>query len=403
MADSAKEALHDAYFDGIPVDDGPNYAKGLKALAEYIDRELRMVENDHQDQETFLQELEQRLDQMQKRVAQLRHIVNNRDYQSLKARVDRDYDGTATAIRDLESRVDEVEQDLTEHEEKIGKREREIGGLDTRIGRIEDRLEGLEDAVYADADNSPVQKALSVAHRAEQKADDTDALLGELLGEGVLRAESVTTGTPSGDTTSEQAAKEGRWDDVELALDHVAALVQKAFDGVELEAVLSVRDRAPGLAFSLEDEPVQYVAFSDLEVKMRELVRADDLTTALRDTYLGELREDEAKAPDGETPDDETPDEEDPTEGVSSTGDLTPGQQTGALKSAISRAFEDGELHDCVGYPDFGHVRFSLRTHRYRVMYLEGGGLFVEEVDDGMFARNERAALVEDALELALS
>lgn len=34
MADSAKEALHDAYFDGIPVDDGPNYAKGLKALAE---------------------------------------------------------------------------------------------------------------------------------------------------------------------------------------------------------------------------------------------------------------------------------------------------------------------------------------------------------------------------------
>ena len=373
MADSAKEALHDEYFDGIPApgpnEDLPDYSYGLKALAEYIDEEL--------DTET--------------------------DHAAVSGLIGRHEEKTQEKIQDLLDQLDACVQGLTEHEEKIGKREREIGGLDTRIGRIEDRLEGLEDAVYADADNSPAEKALSVARRAEQKADDTDALLGELLGEGVLRAESVTTGTFTDGTASEQAAKEGRWDDVELGLNHVAALVQKAFGGAELESVLSVEGRAFGLAFLLEEGGDQYVAFPTLEVWERGRLPMDDLTTALRDTYLGELREDEAKAPDGETLDDEAPDEENPTEGASSTGDLTPGEQAGALKSAINQVFAEKELHDCVGYPSFGHVRFSLRNHRYRVMYLGGGGLFVEEVDDGMLARNERAALVEDALELALS
>lgn len=373
MADSAKEALHDEYFDGIPApgpnEDLPDYSYGLKALAEYIDEEL--------DTET--------------------------DHAAVSGLIGRHEEKTQEKIQDLLDQLDACVQGLTEHEEKIGKREREIEGLDTRIGRIEDRLEGLEDAVYADEAGSTAQKALSVARRAEQKADDTDALLGELLGEGVLRAESVTTGTFTDGTASEQAAKEGRWDDVELGLNHVAALVQKAFGGAELESVLSVEGRAFGLAFLLEEGGDQYVAFPTLEVWERGRLPMDDLTTALRDTYLGELREDEAKAPDGETLDDEAPDEENPTEGASSTGDLTPGEQAGALKSAINQVFAEKELHDCVGYPSFGHVRFSLRNHRYRVMYLGGGGLFVEEVDDGMLARNERAALVEDALELALS
>jgi len=60
-------------------------------------------------------------------------------------------------------------------------------------------------------------------------------------------------------------------------------------------------------------------------------------------------------------------------------------------------------MRDCLGYPDLGHIAFSLRSHRYRVMFTESGELFVEEAGDGMLKTNERAALVEDALELALS
>jgi hypothetical protein len=384
MADSAKEALHDAYFDGIPVDDGPNYAKGLKALAEYID-----------------QAVTPRLDQTQHRVEEAEEDLKNMGGSLVdKAR---GLEEVRQDIEDLYDQLDACVQGLTEHEEKIGKREREIGGLDTRIGRIEDRLEGLEDAVYADEAGSTAQKALRMARRAEQKADDTDALLGELLGEGVLRAESVTTGTFTDGTASEQAAKEGRWDDVELGLNHVAALVQKAFGGAELESVLSAEGRAFGLAFLLEEGGDQYVAFPTLEVRGRGRLTMEYLTTVLRDTYLGELREDEAKAPGGETPDDETPDEEDPTGGASSTGDLTPGQQAGALKGAINRAFEEVDLHGCVAFPDLGHVRFSVRSHRYRAKFIEADRVFVEEVADGMLKRNERAALVQDALELALS
>jgi hypothetical protein len=246
---SALEALHDEYFDGIPVDSGsPNYAKGLKALAKYIDNvvdkvhelddrlddqdlaaqlsdidlmqdrigelldrvggledlwedregrtigpyslthakdcieDAREALNRSKDNERFDtvagnlemaielvletlndlvesdadlsrqvgdvdedlanlrnrdESLADRIDGIQKGLAQLRHKVNNRDYQSLKAKVDRDYDGTATAIRELESRLDDLEHTV--------------------------------DDVGATAD------------RADQKADDTDRLVGEIL------------------------------------------------------------------------------------------------------------------------------------------------------------------------------------------------------------------------------
>lgn len=135
---SAREALHDEYFDGIPVDSGsPNYAKGLKALARYIDQELRNRD----------ESLADRIDDVQEHVQEAKADITR-----LMSTVSEESVARKSAVfLNLKGRLDDLEHTVDHHKERISQAE------------------------------SGMANAQSTALEADQKADDTDRLVGEIL------------------------------------------------------------------------------------------------------------------------------------------------------------------------------------------------------------------------------
>ena len=246
---SAREALHNEYFDGIPVDDGPNYAKGLKALARHIDQKLRPeiterldalekaqreadqaleagpeagwvgrlkedIETELQAQEEHvnqafadLEDLAVRLDELTSKTSaqsKARKTAHSQLRRQLDAQAEvlarlcgfyEEHDTVDEAISYMLDHPDEATnlaaslvdkaEDLHELRQKTEQREREIEGLDTRLNRTQERLDEVE-----------------------RKADDTDRLVGEVL--DVLDEEGLLMYAPTGPEGASSSSASGK-------------------------------------------------------------------------------------------------------------------------------------------------------------------------------------------------
>lgn len=264
-----------------------------------------------------LESPEDRLDDLEKELSQLGHVVRNRDYQSLKARVERDYNQKHHALGELRSRVDELEQLLEstfdrnedtrgvayktknrvdDLEERLDEQpETDHAAISALIGRFEERIEErirvFEDRVsddlpLMDADGKiKVEKELRERVEAlESRLDDVESIFDFDITEAdstdmnllqrVMRLE-------------EQANKLERvtdgQDQLDLDLERRLAQVEKRLDehgrlGADLESRLhDVEETIKNHASSLVDKA------RELEERRQEI---DGL-----DTRLGRLED----------------------------------------------------------------------------------------------------------------
>lgn len=82
---------------------------------------------------------------LQNQVAQLRHKIHNRDYDGLKAKVDRLFERVVGIQKSLDEAIQSHRNRIRKLEQHGNQADRHISNLQTRIGKVEKRLDVLSD------------------------------------------------------------------------------------------------------------------------------------------------------------------------------------------------------------------------------------------------------------------
>ena len=203
---SIKEQLRAVLSKGRPSRDAePDYTRALKLLAEVIgERSDRL--GDLEDEVEALKEGEYDYDAMAGLTGRLEERIDEN--------AERLEQATKWIERLQDSMVDKA-RSIEELSQEMGDRKREVNGLDTRLGRLEDRLAPIRSELnrLANTHNElaslvtelesrleDVEKGQDLQDRylsdlrgqiadVEQKANDTDAVLGDVLTELELEEE----------------------------------------------------------------------------------------------------------------------------------------------------------------------------------------------------------------------
>jgi len=186
---SAKERLHDEYFDGIPApqpgQDVPDYSHGLKALAEAIDDVRRGLEDqitalvEEMKKTPVISEVNEELAGLEKRINEVQNLADQFDGESRVA-----------------ERLDEVEKRLAGLEDgdvgpvgaELGRLSEAQGGLTSLVQELESRLEDVEEGM--DVQDEGQADMIGMIKRLERRVADLEEAQSE-AGHGEAQSEDA--------------------------------------------------------------------------------------------------------------------------------------------------------------------------------------------------------------------
>jgi chromosome segregation ATPase len=189
---SAKERLHDEYFDGIPApqpgQDVPDYSHGLKALAEAFDT-FRAVMNDRINDLVERQKEKASVEWVTSEIAGVEERVNAiQDMDSIQAMAE-ESDDRDLVFSWLEDRFEEMAE---EQEALKGHRRRNthrIGEIEEAVSRLQDRIESITLPIGGEAEatrrrefeNEELDERLKSIRREQRRLADTQNELASLV------------------------------------------------------------------------------------------------------------------------------------------------------------------------------------------------------------------------------